>query len=298
MCGVHSVDGSPIGHEHEHGHDHGKIFYPRARAKSRRAFLGEVGKGTVALAVVSPAVLSACSSGEPTGASPGATTSAPSTVAESDPAASTPTTSAVDSEPAATDELRWGRANLGFVSAYVLARGNKATIVDTGNPGSADAIGETLATLGLNYSDVEHVVLTHNHGDHAGSIDAVLAAAINATAYAGEADLSDLSNSDIVGLTGGEEVFGLEAVASPGHTPGHMSVIDHDAGLLVAGDAVWTENGGVIAGPDRFNTDTAEALETVKALAQLSFNTLLVGHGDPIEMNADTALVDLADSLG
>lgn len=278
MCGVHSSDGSPIDHEHPSG----TIFYPRARPKSRRAFLGDVGKGTVAMAVVTPAILAACASSEPVAID--ATTSEPDT---------TVPTAVSDTDAS----LRWARAELGFVSAYVLARGNKAAIVDTGSSGSADAIGQSLQSLGLNYNDVEHVILTHNHSDHAGSIDAVLEAAVNAKAYAGEADLGRISNKSIVGLVGGEDIFGFETVWSPGHTAGHMAAIDHEASLLIAGDAVWTDGGGVVLGQERFNTDTPQALESVKALAALSFNTLLVGHGDPIEMNADTAFADLAASL-
>ena len=250
------------------------------------------------MAVITPSLLAACSSSEPV-ASP--TTSAGASTNSNPTATTEPSTSEPDTTDgaalAADEALRWARTELGFVSAYVLARGNKAAIVDTGTAGSADAIGESLQSLGLNYSDVEHVILTHNHGDHAGSIDEVLAAAVNAKAYAGEADLDELSNEAIAGLLGGEEIFGFETVWSPGHTAGHMAVIDHDASILIAGDAVWTEDGGVVLGSERFNADTPQALESVKTLASLSFNTLLVGHGDPIEVNADTALADLAATL-
>lgn len=203
---------------------------------------------------------------------------------------------------ATDDQLRWGRANLGFVSAYVLARGNSAAIVDTGTAGSAEAIGETLQTMGLNYDDVDHVILTHKHEDHIGSLAEVLDRASSAAVYAGEADLGDIATSAagedaIVGLIGGEDVFGFEIVATPGHTLGHMSVIDHQAGLLVAGDAIFTVEGGVVEGPERFFDDVGQSRQTIKALAQLSFNTLLVGHGDPIEERADTAVAALATSL-
>ncbi len=305
MCGIHTIDGDPVGHEHHH--HTGPVFYPRARHKSRRAFLGDVGKGTMAMAVITPSILAACSSSEPAANVANTAVSGtepPATVAttvvsgtDADSVVSGTDEGSTDAEAPADEALRWARTNLGFVSAYVLARGNKAAIVDTGTAGSAEAIGESLQSLGLNYNDVEHVILTHNHGDHAGSIDQVLAAAVNATAYAGEADLNALSNDSISGLVGGEEIFGFETVWSPGHTAGHMAVIDHEASLLVAGDAIWTEDGGVALGPERFNTDTPQALESVKTLASLSFNTLLVGHGDPIEMNADTALADLAATL-
>ena len=84
---------------------------------------------------------------------------------------------------------------------------------------------------------------------------------------------------------------------TPGHTEGHMAVIDHSAGLLVAGDTLWTEDGGVAEGPARFFDDVPGSQQTIKNLAELSFNTLLVGHGEPIEEAADTAVAALAASL-
>ena len=308
MCGNHSHDGTPIGHHHGPAK---RIFRPKPHPASRRAFLGAFGKSTLAMAVVTPAALAACSSdSESSTATADAATSTPGTSPTSPPtpnatAPAAPTPSPTDAPAAGptaapesdAEELVWARAELGFVSAYVLARGNTAAIVDTGVPGSADAIGETLATLGLNYSDVAHVVLTHNHGDHAGSIGEVLAQAVNATAYAGEADLGAIPG-DITGLAGGEDIFGFEMLPTPGHTPGHMAVIDHQAGLLVAGDAIFTEAGGVVEGPARFFDDVPQSRDSIAAMAALTFNTLLVGHGDPIEQGADSAVAALAASFG
>ena len=270
--------------------------------RSRRAFLGEFGTGTFALAVFTP-LATACGSAE-SAESTTPITEADTTMSTSSTAEPTPTTGDADNETTTTtprevpNDLRWGRANLGFVSAYVLARGNSAAIVDTGTAGSAEAIGQTLASLGLTYDDVGHVILTHKHADHAGSTGEVLELAPMATVYAGEADLADLDDFGIDGLVGGEDVFGFEMVATPGHTAGHMAVIDHKAGLLVAGDAIFTSNGGATEGPQQFFDDVPESRESIKRLAQLSFNTLLVGHGDPLEGNADTAVADLAASFG
>lgn len=306
MCGNHSSDGTPLDHVHgDHHHDRGPIFFPRRRATSRRAFLGEVGGGALALAVFTPTVLAACSadSSESNVAAGSSTTGSSATPAPTTDTTATDST-ASESAPAESAEsqagdasLVWARASLGFVSAYVLARGNSAAIVDTGVAGSAAAIGDSLATLGLNYSNVEHVILTHHHQDHAGSIDEVLAEAVNATAWVGEADLDDLGGRSLSTVVGGEDVFGFEMVATPGHTSGHMAVIDHAAGLLVAGDAMFTDSGGVTEGPARFFEDVPESRESIKKLAGLSFNTLLVGHGEPIEVGADSAVAALAQSF-
>lgn len=307
MCGNHQHGND------DHSHDPKRpIFRPRlqlpssVRTRSRRAFLGEVGRGTMAMAVVTPLAV-ACSSSDDAATTSSAaddqSAGGADTTAGTDADSGETSTTAASADDATSDggagtePIRWARANLGFVSAYVLARGNSAAIVDTGVSGSADAIGATLAELGLNYDDVDHVILTHHHGDHAGSIAEVVSRAPGAAVYAGEADLGQITGDSIVGLTGGEDVFGLEMLPTPGHTEGHMAVIDHTAGLLVAGDAIFTEDGGVIEGPERFFDDIPTSHETIRALAELSFNTLLVGHGEPIEAAADTAVAALAASL-
>lgn len=276
-------------------------------ARSRRQFLGTFGKGSLAMAVLSPAVLAACSSGESDSAGLGADNASATTLSNSSDSTADDTTTTAGADDDTTDEaaagdsgadeLRWARAELGFVSAYVLARGNTAAIYDTGVEGSADAIGQSLSDLGLTYNDVAHVVLSHHHGDHAGSIADVMDRSVNATVYAGEADISSISFDTITGLTGGEDVFGFEMLATPGHTDGHMAIIDNDAGLLVAGDAIFTDGGAAIEGPERFFSDVPLSQDSIRTMGALSYNTLLVGHGDPIEGGASDAVAALAASL-
>ncbi len=289
MCGNHRPDGSTVDHHHgpHHHLDERPVFMPAVRGPRqwrRRAFLGELGKGTMAFAVLAPAFITACSDDADTGSSADGTTTT----------ATTTTTNEGVSEPAG---LRWARTDLGFVSAYVLARGTEAAIVDTGVAGSAEDIGATLAAIGLGYADVAHVFLTHLHGDHAGSIGEVMAQATSATAYAGEADIGGIDFDAVTATADGDEIFGLEVIATPGHTAGHISVIDHDAGLLVAGDAINTLDGGVQGPNPGFSSDIEVANASARRLAQLSFNTLLAGHGDPIEDMADTAVAAMAATL-
>lgn len=255
--------------------------------------------------MLTPVAIAACSTDDSTDESG---TTAPTTGGTDDDTTPTSTSSTAsdssgtgesagaDDAAGDTSELQWARANLGFVSAYVVARKTRAAIIDTGTTGSAETIGQSLADLGLTYSDVESVILTHNHGDHVGSIGDVLTMAVNATAYAGEADLGGI-DGDVTGLVGGEDVFGMEMLATPGHTPGSMSAIDRSAGLLIAGDALTIDGGRAAEPPAEFTADADGARDSIRALAALTFNTLLVGHGDPIETGADQSVADLVASF-
>ena len=259
---------------------------------NRRLFLARLGKGTMALAV-----LGAC--GSDTGGSP---TTTPATTGPASTIPSTPTT-----EPAATtttdvtsvpsNGAGYLRVDLGFVSAYVVVRGPEAAVIDTGVSGSEGAIEAALGTVDLGWEAVSHLILTHHHPDHVGSMPAVLTAAVAATGYIGEADLDNVSGPrELLGLTDGDEVFGLTVIGTPGHTAGHISLLDPLASVLIAGDAL-NGNSGAVAGPNpQFSENHEEALATVGKMARFEYETLYFGHGEPVLEGASALVADLAAS--
>ena len=262
---------------------------------SRRFFLAELGRGTVAIAVVGIAGCTPAGSQVPSTAN-ASTSEGPSPSGVS-PAPADGSAPPSDASSGAGDGVIWERVNLGFVSAYVLARGGEAAIVDTGTAGSEADIAAALERIGLGWDAVGHVIVTHRHGDHAGSTAAVLEAAPDATGYAGAEDLAAISAPrPLVAVADGEDVFGLTIIATPGHTAGHVAVLDEVGGILVAGDALGT-GGGAVQGPDsQFTEDMATALASVAKLGTLKFETLLVGHGDPIVGGASDLVAALDPS--
>jgi glyoxylase-like metal-dependent hydrolase (beta-lactamase superfamily II) len=190
----------------------------------------------------------------------------------------------------------WQRVELSIVSAYLLVRGGEVAIVDLGTEGSADVIEAGLKSAGSGWSSVRHIILTHQHADHAGGLAGV-APQVNAAIYAGEADLGSIqSDKPLKPVKDGDEVFGLRIIGTPGHTIGHVSVFDPSTGVLVAGDALRTSTG--LAGSDpQYTADPIEAADSVRKLAKLDVETILPGHGDPLTVGAADALRKLAASL-
>ncbi len=251
---------------------------------SRRLFLADLGRGTVALAVVSIAGCAPAGSGSSDavgGTSTGA--AAPDEGGSSAPVAQ-PETPSGGSAAAGEGGVTWERVDLGFVSAYVVARGGEAAVVDTGTDGSEGDIAAALERLGLSWDAVGHVIVTHRHSDHVGGLGRVLQALPpEAIGYAGAEDIPVIpAPESLVAAADGDDVFGLTIIATPGHTPGHISVLDEVGGILIAGDALGT-TGGQVTGPNpQFTADMDTAIESVTKLGTFKFETLLVGHGDPI----------------
>ena len=247
----------------------------------------DLGIGTAGLAV-----LAACGS-DSTTSSDSAAPTAPATDAPADSVAPVETNAPVETSGAETetteaaaaagDELRLEHVSLGFVSAYVLVRGSEVAVVDTGVSGSGDAIFEAITGVGLTPADIRHIVLTHDHGDHIGSLAEIEAEASNATVYAGPGDIESISTAlTLTEVADGDELFGLGVVQTPGHTPGSISVFDTDTGLLVAGDAINGDDEGGLTGanPD-FTPDMDTAGASVAKLAALMPSVAAFGHGGP-----------------
>lgn len=189
----------------------------------------------------------------------------------------------------------------GFVNAYLVREDDGLTLVDT-TMKAADAILAESERLG---APIKRIALTHGHGDHVGSLDAlkqrlggevqVSMPEIDAQIHAGEREKTagswpKLATKPDVLLHAGDRVGSLEVVASPGHTPGHVSFIDTRDRTLIAGD-VFTSFGGVEVSNHfywRFplaamaTEDKAQDLESARALRALQPRLLLVGHGPAV----------------
>jgi glyoxylase-like metal-dependent hydrolase (beta-lactamase superfamily II) len=190
---------------------------------------------------------------------------------------------------------------LHFVNAYLVREDDGLTLVDTTMGGAADALIEEAKVLGI---PIRRIALTHGHGDHVGSLDGlkqrldgtvqVLMPEIDARIHAGERPEGKLPGSwpaittvpDVL-LVPGDRIGSLEVVASPGHSPGHVSFLDTRDRTLIAGD-VFTAYGG-LAVTNHFHLrfpfaamatwDKQMDVDSARALRNLEPTLLAVGHG-------------------
>lgn len=262
---------------------------------TRRMLLRDMGKAGVAVMVLGTA---ACSSDVTDNATPTPEDSVTSSSAGSSTSVPPDSTTSTDVGPTSTGSTgsghRWHRADLGFVSAYILYRGGEAALVDTGVGGSEGDIESALGEIGLDWGSVGHVIITHRHPDHQGSLDAVIGAS-DAPWYAGAGDIEAINaTTEGTVVDTGDNVFDLRIIGTPGHTPGHISVLDDAAGILVAGDALNGADGGVVGPNPDFSDDMDAANASVFLIAGLEFETILFGHGEPITEGGRDAVIDLA----
>jgi glyoxylase-like metal-dependent hydrolase (beta-lactamase superfamily II) len=194
---------------------------------------------------------------------------------------------------------------LRFVNCYLLREEDGFTLIDTTLSGAADELIEIAGAAG---GEIRRITLTHGHGDHAGSLDALKAKLgddaevsipeLDARILAGEhivdgklpGSWPTVSTTPDVRLQAGDRVGSLEVIASPGHTPGHIAFLDTRDRSLIAGDSYTTL--GSVAVPSHYywrfplaamaTWDKAVAVESATRLRDLDPTLLVAGHGPAV----------------
>jgi glyoxylase-like metal-dependent hydrolase (beta-lactamase superfamily II) len=201
------------------------------------------------------------------------------------------------------------------------------TLVDTGLPGQLDTIASVMGEAGVGVRDLKRIVLTHQDIDHVGSLpDLVQASGALVLAHEVEAPfidgterprfdrpdflqqfpqmaafmerlkqmrvdeaLPDGARLDIAG--------GVRAVATPGHTVGHMCLYLERSRTVIAGDAL-TADDGRLQGPSATATaDMPTAVRSVARLADLDVDAIVCYHGGVVSADAGGQLRRLAEEL-
>jgi len=178
----------------------------------------------------------------------------------------------------------------------------------------ARAAAVALAAAGKLGRPIVRIVLTHAHQDHIGSLDALATELPGVEVAISERDAKLLAkdmtpqpgepaDAKMRGgysgartrptrlLSPGDRVGSLEVVAAPGHTPGHIALLDTRDRTLIAGDAFSTLGGVETSAKvnPRFPLPTLAtwhrptALETARALRALDPARLAVGHGKTVD---------------
>jgi glyoxylase-like metal-dependent hydrolase (beta-lactamase superfamily II) len=86
-------------------------------------------------------------------------------------------------------------------------------------------------------------------------------------------------------------------IHTPGHTPGSSCFLLENRGILFAGDVLEVRKGKLGEPNFHFTVDRAEGARSIRKLAGLPIDTLLLAHFPPIH-NAQRRLRHLADELG
>lgn len=208
-------------------------------------------------------------------------------------------------------------------NCYIIAR-QGLVVIDTGIPGSRKKILSYIRnTLHREPSEITTIVLTHFHTDHIGGVRDLKEAVPGVKIAIHEADVGYVAGTIpqpqypgvrgfVVGLFSrlrpsvfppdiflkdGDRIGGLTCIHLLGHTPGSIGLFDEESETLFGGDLLRWDGTTLAEGPRAFSMDVPASRESIRKIAALDFETLLIGHGKPLRPGAAAEVRAFAGTL-
>jgi N-acyl homoserine lactone hydrolase len=200
---------------------------------------------------------------------------------------------------------------LGWSTVPLLTGHGEAILIDTGSYSYRVPLLERLDRLGLGPEDITSVVLTHCHWDHVCNYPLFAKAKIFVpnddlewaasqpvgTWHIPEFHVDKLySDRRAVRIREGDEFLpGLRAVATPGHTPGHLGYVARGrrGDLIFAGDAAKNQ-AELMTGRVDMTLDAAASRASIRRLRELAAkdrpNIVVCGHDRLLGLDGDEVL--------
>lgn len=166
-------------------------------------------------------------------------------------------------------------------NVYLVLRGDRVALIDTGLPGEHVKVLNYLEGLGFAPQDVDLIIVTHGHRDHIGSLGA-LKEITGARVAAHREEIPYMMGETGEVLEDGDEIAGLRVVHSPGHTPGSIVLYSEELRAVFTGDLIYEENGKLHEIPHRYSLDPMKNREAIREILKLDFKHVLPSHGKPV----------------
>jgi glyoxylase-like metal-dependent hydrolase (beta-lactamase superfamily II) len=212
------------------------------------------------------------------------------------------------------------RIPTGSVNAYIIRTADGLVLVDTGYTDSGRRMLAAIQELGHQPADVRHILVTHAHSDHVGSLAALKrATGAPASIHPLDVNMAQTGNAlrDHTHGTPGwpnklafemgvrmlartvepadveymvqdgdllELAGGIRVIHIPGHSAGQVAFLWQAQGVLFAADAVANLFGRLRYGPVVEDFPSHQA--SIKRLCDFDFDVACFGHGKPLTEHA------------
>jgi glyoxylase-like metal-dependent hydrolase (beta-lactamase superfamily II) len=213
----------------------------------------------------------------------------------------------------------------GSVNCYLIEGAHGLTLFDTGHPLAAPQLADEIARNGFALKDIEAIILSHSHTNHAGGARGLLELH-RVKVFCHPADIPAVTGKDqaplrlglrlwrfllglryhyrplevVVPVNEGETLRHLpqwQVLSLPGHTPGSIGIFQPGERVLLCGDALNNRGGRLAIPGDARCQDPVAARESIRKLAALDLEVLGCGHGPVVLSGAGLKVHDLLSPL-
>jgi len=172
---------------------------------------------------------------------------------------------------------------VGFNSNVYVVGKNEIGIIDSGASSNyVDHVLKVMQEFELEKENIQKLILTHIHPDHAGGVSGFLKIS-DPIIYMHKAEASYLFRQappKLELLEGGEIIeidkFSFQVIHTPGHSPGGICLYEADKKLLFSGDTVFSF--GNIGRTDLHGGDQELLIASIEKLLELDVEYLCPGH--------------------
>lgn len=211
----------------------------------------------------------------------------------------------------------------GFVNLWLIVEAEGLTLIDTGlaRSGPKKVLAE-IAALGRQPADLKRILITHTDADHTGGaaeLKRLTGARIAARGVEADAmragKTSRVPKSAVMRVMFGtlgalimptpaataDDILvdgqtlpilgGLQALATPGHTPGHTSFFAPEKKLLIAGDSLRATGGTLAFDPAPVHWNYEAGVASARKQGRLGATLVCCGHGPALRNPAFPHLV-------
>jgi glyoxylase-like metal-dependent hydrolase (beta-lactamase superfamily II) len=151
---------------------------------------------------------------------------------------------------------------------YLLKINNKNILIDTGATIDRQNLEEDLKNLKIDSSNIDIVLLTHNHLDHIGNTNIFK----NAKIYGSKEDFSNKKILDINKL----KISGIKVIKTPGHTRGGVCFYMPKEKILFSGDIIFYH--GLTGRTDFHDSSPKDMVKSIEKLQNIDYKILCPGH--------------------
>jgi len=218
------------------------------------------------------------------------------------------------------------------VHPVLIQEGKELILCDAGYPNQIEQIESELNKFGFGINDLTKVLISHHDHDHIGSLASlkarnpslqVMASEIEKPFIDGSKKALRLIQAEEYNQTLSEEARafgelfanylatintvkvditvkgddyianGVKIISTPGHTPGHLSVLLEEESVLFVGDALAYENDQFTIANPEFTLDIDACIKSIRKIKNMQSEKIICYHGGLVASKISDALSEL-----
>ncbi len=215
------------------------------------------------------------------------------------------------------------------VHPVLIQEGEELILCDAGFPNQIDQIASELNRFGFGINELTKVFISHHDHDHIGSLELlkkknpsieviasksekvfidgsekslrlIQAEEYNKTLSEQEKEFGDqfvkyLATINTVSVDktvkdGDYVANGIRVISTPGHTPGHLSILLEEESVLFVGDALAYENNQFVIANPEFTLDIDDCMNSIRKIKNMNIQKIICYHGGLVESDISNSL--------